>query len=211
MLSRHRVQLEEKLDVANQVREAELHANVEVAHELAVRREIVAAEDTVKLLAQDVDQDVGASRLVDAKDGVEVGKKAPGPEFVAALLVPSLVDVNRLFVGKSAQQLCVRCVESATRFLDDLGDHSCTERHSKNFTEKGLGRRVGAVASALEVRDRCGEREARPVHRCGPRAEVCRSGSRHSQDNSNRRHGEHGEGRVCRRVRSGSGSSSLPG
>ena len=155
--SRNFVQLLEELDVANQVRETELHAHVEVAHEFAIRREVIAAEDAIEFFAEDIGQDIRAPRLVDTKEGEELRTKTPSPELFAALLVPRLVDVHRPFVGKLIPQLRVWFFQSAAHLADDLGDHPGTEGHSQNLTEEGLGRRVGTVTAALEVRDCCAE------------------------------------------------------
>jgi len=97
-----------------------LHAHVEIAHELSVRREVIATEDAVKLLAQDVDQDAGAARLVDAKEGVEFGAKAPSPELVPVLFVASLVDVEANFERQSISKLLVGRNKRFTRLGDEL-------------------------------------------------------------------------------------------
>ena len=57
----------EEFDIANQMGDAELHGDIEVLHELAVGREIVAAQGAVELVAQDLDQNLRAARLVDAE------------------------------------------------------------------------------------------------------------------------------------------------
>jgi len=117
---RNWVQLEEELDVANQMRKAKLHPHVEITHELAVRREVIATEDTVKLLAQDVDQDAGAARLVDAKEGVELGAKAPSPKLIPVLFVASLVDVEANFERQSISKILVGRNKRFTRFVDEF-------------------------------------------------------------------------------------------
>ena len=51
----------QELDIANEVRDAELHGDLEVLHELAIGREVIAAQGPLEFLSQDLDQDLRAA------------------------------------------------------------------------------------------------------------------------------------------------------
>lgn len=57
----HVVDGEQKFYVANQVGDAELDGDVEVVHVFSVCGEVVAADDTVELFAEHVDEDLAAA------------------------------------------------------------------------------------------------------------------------------------------------------
>jgi len=63
-----------------------------------VSREIVATQNPVELLAQNLDQHITAARRVDLEECVQTGPKAPDPLPKAILLVTGLIDVEMRFV-----------------------------------------------------------------------------------------------------------------
>ena len=62
-------QREEKLDVTDQVGQAELNTDVEVVHVLAISREVITAEHAVELAAQHLNQHLGTVGGVDLTTG----------------------------------------------------------------------------------------------------------------------------------------------
>ena len=143
-------QVGQELHVADQVGQAELHQHVEVAHVLAVGREVVAAEHAGKLPAQGVNQHLGAARRVDAKEGVEFGPEDPGPQSVAVFLVSRLVDVQVRLLGQPVRQGLVGRPQGDARLADHLGQLPPREAEPQHVAAEAGGGREGAVADALE-------------------------------------------------------------
>ncbi len=112
--------LDQKLHVADPTRQTELYADVEVLHVLAVRAEIVAAQQAVELLAQHVDEHVRAARRVDAVERKQFAAKAPRPQPPAAIRMARLVDVQSRLAGQRVQQLFVTRTQAAANFLHQL-------------------------------------------------------------------------------------------
>ena len=157
---RHRVQLLEELDVSNQVGEAELQAHVEVAHVLSIRREVIAAEDSIELLPEDIDQDSRGSRFVDSKEGVLLGAKAPCPELRSVLLVASLVNVQHVLKRKDLAEFLIHTVQGAADLGNKLAEVASRELEPDHIAEELSDRREGGVTNSLEVRDQCREPRA---------------------------------------------------
>ena len=63
--------LDKKAHVAQQMGQAELHQDAKIFHVLAIGAEIVAAQNALELLAQHVDEDIRAPRLIDFEQGEE--------------------------------------------------------------------------------------------------------------------------------------------
>jgi len=87
------------LHIADQVRQAELEQHTELALIAPIGREVVAAQHTVELRAQDLDQHVAAAGRVDLEQRVQPGPEAPGPLPLAVLLVAGLIDIQPRLAG----------------------------------------------------------------------------------------------------------------
>ncbi len=89
----------QKLDVADQMRDAKLKLEVPVElHELALRREVVAADHSIKLCPERFDEDLAAATGRDFKDSKQVRSKAPRPHLIAVVFVSSFVHVQMTLI-----------------------------------------------------------------------------------------------------------------
>ena len=92
---------DQELDVANQMRETELHQHMLVqAHVFAIGAEVVAADHTIEFRSQRVQQHFAAARRFDLEQREERGAETPGPQRLAVFLVAGLVDVEPPLFGQ---------------------------------------------------------------------------------------------------------------
>jgi site-specific DNA recombinase len=139
------------------VRQAELHQHVALTHVTPVGRETVAAQHPIELRSQHVQQHVGAAVRGDLEKRVQLGSEAPGPEQIASVLVPRLIDVQPIRVGQPLQQLLIGPLQRRADLGDDLGQHPAADRQADDVAEELADGRVRAVANALEVGDQGGQ------------------------------------------------------
>ena len=160
----------QELDVADQVGDAELHRDVEVAHVLVVGGEVVAAEHAVEFLAEHVEQDLRAAGLVDLEEHVQFGPEHPGPELPAVVLVARLVHVDRLLQRQPAEQFGVGCVERGGGLRDDLAQVAAGDAFTQHVAHELADRGERGVIDGLHVGDQRGEpllEQALPGHGFG--------------------------------------------
>ena len=69
---------------------------------------MIAAEHTIELLAQHLNQDVSAAGRIDLEQGVQLGTEAPGPQRLAPILVAGFIDVDGVFPRQRLQQFLIR-------------------------------------------------------------------------------------------------------
>lgn len=148
---RYLVQLLEELHVPDQVGKAKLNEHMEVAHVLAIGGEIVAAEDPLELLSQDLDQDIGSSRLVDAEESVQMGSEAPCPVLLPVLLVTRLVNVQPGLQRECGLKLLVGILQGDSDLVDELAEVAAGELHLDDVPEELSDRRERRVAGSLHV------------------------------------------------------------
>lgn len=144
-------QLLQELDVPDQVGKAELHQHMEIAHVFAIGGEIVAAEDPLEFLSQDLDQDIGSSRLVDAEESVQMGSEAPCPVLLPVLLVTRLVNVQPGLQRECGLKLSVGILQGDADLVDELAQVAAGELDLDDVPEELSDRRERRVAGSLHV------------------------------------------------------------
>ena len=70
-------QIGQKLDVANQMRDAKLYQHIEILHVLSIGREVVTANGALELTSQHLDEDLGTARFIDAKEHIQIRLEDP--------------------------------------------------------------------------------------------------------------------------------------
>ena len=155
---------DKELHVADQVGQAELDPHVAEVQVFAVGREIVAAQQAVEFLAQQLQEHLRAAGLVDLEEGEELRPQAPGPPRLAVVLVPGLIDVEPFLAGQEGREFLVRPLEGLRHLAEHLGQLPARDRHPQHIAAELADRGKRRVAYALEVGDQ--GRQPRP-HQSG--------------------------------------------
>ena len=161
------VQLIKKLDVSDQVGKAKLNPDIKDSHVFSVGRKVVATDDPVEFLSRGFDQNIGASRLIDAKEGVQVGTEDPRPVLIPIFFVTRLVDVNLNLKWQGRKKLLVWIGHGDADLVDEITKVSPREGEFENVAKEFPNRRERGVAGPLEIRYQCGQswpREPRGLH-----------------------------------------------
>src|SRR5262249_33169886 len=155
-----------------QMGQAELHADIEVLHVLAIGAEVVATQEAIELLAENVDEDIGTARRVDAEQREERRPEAPGPQALALVGVAGLIDVEDGLIGQGRQQFLVSGFEAGADLLYQLGQLAPADGDLHYVAQELADGGKGGVTNALEEADQ--GRQVRPGqaglnHRFGQR------------------------------------------
>jgi len=146
----------EELDIATQMGDAALHGDMEVLPELAVGREIVAAQGALELLAQDLDQDLRAAGVVDTQQPIALGLEDPAPEPIAVVLMAGLIHIQGGLQRDAREQLLIGPLQGLADLLDDFGQITARDLLSQNVADELADGREGGVTEVLQVDDqRC--------------------------------------------------------
>ena len=145
--------LDEKADIAQQMSEAELDENVGVFHEFAVGGEVIAADEAVEVIAEGFEQDVGAARRIDLKEGEERSTEAPGPHASFVIFVSGFIDVENRLRWQTAGEVFVSAFDAVADLGDDFGEIAATDLNVEEIAEKAFDGGVRTVTNAFEITD----------------------------------------------------------
>ena len=150
-------QRRQKLHIPDQMGQTELHADVALLHVAAIGREVIAAENAVKLLAQRVHQHLGVTVGIDAIQGIQLGTETPGPPALLVATVSGLIHVEDIFVGQQQQQFLVRLRQRLANLAENIAQFSARNGHADDVTEKDADRRVGGMTNTFHEGDQGGQ------------------------------------------------------
>src|SRR4051794_12184133 len=145
--------LDQELDVADQMSQAELDFDAKILHVLAVRAEVVAAQQSVKFLPQYLDENVRAARRIDLEQRVQRSPKAPGPQALPLIGVPGLIDIQPRFARQGRQQLLVGWLQAGAYLLDQLGQLATADGYTDHVAQKLANGRKRGMTGSLEKGD----------------------------------------------------------
>src|SRR5258705_6716756 len=139
------------------MRQTELEQHAELALVATIGREVVAAQDSIELLAQDLDQHVPTAGRVDLEQGVQAGAEAPGPHPRAVLLMAGLIDVESRLRREVLEQFRIRSLQGRADLTDDLDQLAPRDGHPDDIAEELADGRERGVARPLEIGDESGQ------------------------------------------------------
>jgi len=141
------------LHVPYQVGQAKLHDDMAFPHIPTVSGKIVAAQDAVEFLSQDLHQHLTTPRRINLEHRVQARPKTPRPPLLAVLAMTGLVHVEPPLLREVFQQGFVGNIQGLAQFADHLGQLPPRNSHTDHVTQELADRRVRGVAGALEVRN----------------------------------------------------------
>src|SRR5690606_34631110 len=147
----------QKTHITDQVRQAKLSQDAPLANELMVSAIVVAPQDALELLAENFVQNLSRARWRDFEDRERSGAKTPGPEPLAAILMPGLIHVQHCLIGEQPKQLLIRIGQRRGGLGDQLGKQSATDPYTHDISEELADRRVGSMAGTLQEPDQRGQ------------------------------------------------------
>src|SRR6267142_1643924 len=147
----------QELHIPDQMRQTELEQYAELALVATIGREVVAAQDSIELLAQDLNEHVSTAGRVDLEQGVQAGAEAPGPHPRAVLLMAGLIDVESRLRREVLEQFRIRPLQGRADLTDDLDQLAPRDGHLDDIAEELANGGEGGVAGPLEVGDQRGE------------------------------------------------------
>jgi len=153
--------LDQEFHVADQMSQAKLHEDVLIEpHVLAVGAEVVAAQNTVELRAQHIQQHVAATRRRDLEQREQRRPETPGPQRLPPLFVPGLVDVQPRLSRQVGQEFVVGRRESPLHFAAQVAEVTAADRHAHHVAEELAHGAERAVTGPFQIGDQ--RREPRP-------------------------------------------------
>lgn len=150
-------QRREVADVPDEVCKAKLHQDISVLHELAVCREVVAADDSIELAAEHFKEHIRPTRARNLEEGECFCSKAPGPEPLLVLLVPSLIDVEPVLQRQPLQELVVCGLQSVADLLYHLSELPTRDGESENVAQVLPDGGEARMTASFEVCNYCGQ------------------------------------------------------
>src|SRR4051794_39002447 len=139
------------------MRQTELEQYTELALVATIGREVVAAQDSIELLAQDLNQHVRTAGRVDLEQRVQAGAETPGPHPRAVLPMAGLIDVESRLRREILEQFRIRSLQGRADRGDDLGQLAPRDRHLDDIAEELADGGEGGVAGPLEGGDQGGQ------------------------------------------------------
>ena len=129
-------QRRQELHIADQVSQTKLQTHATLPHVAAIGREIVAAQNALELLAQDVHQYLRIAVSINVIQGVQFGPETPGPPTRTIVLVTRLIDIEDVFLGQQQQQLLVRLFQSRADLAQDLAQLTSGNGDTRDIAEE---------------------------------------------------------------------------
>src|SRR4051812_11755182 len=139
------------------MRQTELEQYTELALVATIGREVVTAQDSIELLAQDLNQHVRTAGRVDLEQRVQAGAEAPGPHPLAVLLMAGLVNVESRLGWQILQQFRIRSLQCRADLADDLGQLAPRDGQLDDIAEELADGRERGVARPLEIGNQSGQ------------------------------------------------------
>ena len=146
-------QCRQELDVADQVRQAELDGDPALAHVPPIRRKVVAAQHPRELTAHYLHQHIGTPRGIDLEQRVQVGTEAPGPPRLTVVLVTRLIHIEVALAGQVLIQLGIGPLQGLADLANDLGQLPPRDGHLDDIAQELADRRERRMTHPLQVGD----------------------------------------------------------
>src|SRR5260370_29379883 len=145
--------LDEETHVAQEMGQAKLHQDAEVFHVLAVSGKIVADQYAVKLFAEHLNKNVGATRFVDREQSEERGAETSGPHLLLVVLVDGFIDVEAWLVGQAIGERIIGVFQADASLGDQFGEVAATDFDGEHVADEFADGGIRTMASAFEITD----------------------------------------------------------
>src|ERR1700730_200165 len=147
----------QELHIPDQMRQTELEQYAELALVATIGREVVTDQDSIELLAQDLNEHLSTAGRVDLEQGVQAGAEAPGPHPRAVLPMAGLIDVESRLRREVLEQFRIRSLQGGADLTEDLDQLAPRDGHPDDIAEELADGRERGVAGPLEIGDESGQ------------------------------------------------------
>lgn len=142
----------QELDIANQMRQAELLKPVGI---FDIRAEKVADNCTAVCRTQYFFENFRRTRLGNAKEADYGRTKDPCPMLDTFIFPASLVDIQNRLGGNMFPQFFIRCGQRLIETIDNIAQMAASNVHIQNFAEKGLHAAIRGMERAFHISYQC--------------------------------------------------------